>query len=81
MNTKKVTTILITLIVIEFSIIGIFIKDYKNSLTTVSIKNMAAEEGFEPSQTESESAVLPLHHSAIFIQALYQTALFMSIIK
>ena len=31
MNTKKVTTILITLIVIEFSIIGIFIKDYKNS--------------------------------------------------
>ncbi len=26
---------------------------------------MAAEEGFEPSQTESESAVLPLHHSAI----------------
>ena len=39
MNTKKVTTILITLIVIEFSIIGIFIKDYKNSLTTVSIVN------------------------------------------
>ena len=35
MNTKKVTTILITLIVIEFSIIGIFIKDYKNSLFTV----------------------------------------------
>ena len=27
---------------------------------------MAAEEGFEPSQTESESAVLPLHHSAIY---------------
>ena len=26
---------------------------------------MAAEEGFEPSQTESESAVLPLHNSAI----------------
>lgn len=39
MNTKKVTTILITLIVIEFSIIGIFIKDYKNSLITVSIVN------------------------------------------
>ena len=37
MNTKKVTTILITLIIIEFSIIGIFIKDYKNSLVTVSI--------------------------------------------
>ena len=28
---------------------------------------MAAEEGFEPSHTESESAVLPLHHSATFI--------------
>lgn len=39
MNTKKITTILITLIVIEFSIIGIFIKDYKNSLVTVSIVN------------------------------------------
>ena len=26
---------------------------------------VAAEEGFEPSQTESESAVLPLHNSAI----------------
>ena len=39
MNTKKVTTILITLIVIELSIIGIFIKDYKNSLVTVSIVN------------------------------------------
>ena len=25
---------------------------------------MAAEEGFEPSQTESESAVLPLHNTA-----------------
>ena len=25
---------------------------------------MAAEEGFEPSQTESESGVLPLHNSA-----------------
>ena len=25
---------------------------------------MAAEEGFEPSQTESESVVLPLHNSA-----------------
>ena len=27
---------------------------------------MAAELGFEPRQTESESAVLPLHNSAIF---------------
>ena len=28
-------------------------------------KDLAAEEGFEPSQTESESVVLPLHNSAI----------------
>lgn len=28
--------------------------------------SMAAEEGFEPSQTESESVVLPLHNSAIY---------------
>lgn len=28
---------------------------------------MAAGEGFEPSHTESESAVLPLHNTAIFI--------------
>ena len=53
---------------------------YANPIA-VSIEHMAAEEGFEPSQTESESAVLPLHHSAIFIQTLYQTALSMSIIK
>lgn len=26
---------------------------------------LVAEEGFEPSQTESESVVLPLHNSAI----------------
>ena len=26
---------------------------------------MVAEEGFEPSQTESESVVLPLHNSAM----------------
>ena len=30
----------------------------------ISVEDMAAEEGFEPSQTESESAVLPLHNSA-----------------
>ena len=27
---------------------------------------LAADEGFEPSQTESESGVLPLHKSAVF---------------
>ena len=28
------------------------------------VNGLVAEEGFEPSQTESESAVLPLHNSA-----------------
>ena len=28
---------------------------------------MAAGEGFEPSHTESESAVLPLHNPAVFL--------------
>ncbi len=32
-----------------------------------NIGAMAAEEGFEPSQTESESVVLPLHNSASYI--------------
>ena len=30
----------------------------------ISLGVLAAEEGFEPSQTESESGVLPLHNSA-----------------
>ena len=30
---------------------------------------MAAGEGFEPSHTESESAVLPLHKPAIFVRS------------
>ena len=34
--------------------------------TTQPTLHMVAEEGFEPSQTESESVVLPLHNSAIF---------------
>ncbi len=42
---------------------------------------MAAEEGFEPSQTESESAVLPLHHSAINAFTFYQYLFRMSIFK
>ena len=29
---------------------------------------MAADEGFEPSQTESESGVLPLHYSAVSLK-------------
>ena len=31
---------------------------------------LAADEGFEPSQTESESDVLPLHKSAVFHRTL-----------
>lgn len=31
---------------------------------------LAAGEGFEPSQTESESVVLPLHNPAILFRAL-----------
>ena len=34
--------------------------------TTQPTLHMVAEEGFEPSQTESESVVLPLHNSAMF---------------
>ena len=39
--------------------------------------NLAAELGFEPRQTESESVVLPLHNSAINL--LYHIFLFESI--
>ena len=35
--------------------------------------SVAAEEGFEPSQTESESVVLPLHNSAICCAACLAT--------
>lgn len=31
------------------------------------IYSLAAEEGFEPSQIDPESIVLPLHNSAIFM--------------
>ena len=36
---------------------------------------LAAGEGFEPSQTESESVVLPLHNPAILFEALTPSAL------
>jgi hypothetical protein len=39
---------------------------------------LAAEEGFEPSQTESESVVLPLHNSAQKMQTLYQAVIIIS---
>ena len=31
---------------------------------------LAAEEGFEPSQTDPESGVLPLHNSAIYQETI-----------
>ena len=42
---------------------------------------MAGEEGFEPSQTESESVVLPLHNSPISLSAptLYHKKIGLSI--
>ena len=42
------------------------LKTKENDLDSVQIKAvpMAAGEGFEPSHTESESAVLPLHNPA-----------------
>ena len=36
--------------------------------TSITCSDLAAEEGFEPSQNESESLVLPLHYSAILMQ-------------
>lgn len=41
-----------------------FISTTKKILVLAN-EDLTAEEGFEPSQTESESAVLPLHNSAI----------------
>ena len=38
-----------------------------------------AEEGFEPSQTESESVVLPLHNSAILYYQLEGTSLSLTV--
>ena len=35
--------------------------------TVVGISELAAGEGFEPSHTESESAVLPLHKPAVLL--------------
>ena len=39
----------------------------KSSFSYEKLLLLAAEEGFEPSQTESESVVLPLHNSAISV--------------
>ena len=37
----------------------------KENLKAIALRFLAAGEGFEPSQTESESVVLPLHNPAI----------------
>ena len=47
----------------------------KSSFSYKKLLLLAAEEGFEPSQTESESVVLPLHNSAIFCVACLATLL------
>ncbi len=47
----------------------------KSSFSYEKLLLLAAEEGFEPSQTESESVVLPLHNSAIFCVACLATLL------
>ena len=41
------------------------LKHVKVLLCSLKNANLAGEEGFEPSQTESESVVLPLHNSPI----------------
>ena len=43
-------------------------------ITGNSGKNMAAELGFVPRHTESESAVLPLHNSAILLKSRFISA-------
>ena len=42
---------------------------------------MAAGEGFEPSHTESESAVLPLHNPATFVANRYYYSGFLSFVN
>ena|GEM_PF-5582128 len=42
---------------------------------------MAADLGFEPRQTESESVVLPLHKSAIFESSLIQISFKVNILR
>ena len=47
-------------------ILSMDLKRKKNTIKCVLFL-LAAEEGFEPSQNESESLVLPLHYSAILM--------------
>ena len=42
----------------------------------MGISELAAGEGFEPSHTESESAVLPLHKPAIGVRSFEQLLLY-----
>ena len=41
----------------------------KENLKAIALRFLAAGEGFEPSQTESESVVLPLHNPAIYLSS------------
>ena len=45
----------------------------KSSFSYEKLLLLAAEEGFEPSQTESESVVLPLHNRALFFVLCFVT--------
>ena len=51
----------------------------KEHLPLVNALFLAAESGFEPEQSESESLVLPLHYSAMFIcnENYYNTRYFL----
>lgn len=44
---------------------------FYQALPRTGKRRLAAGEGFEPSQTESESGVLPLHQPARFYSAEY----------
>ena len=58
---------MVYLLIVSQNLFGfnLFVAKNKSLTERSSIRLLAAEEGFEPSQTESESVVLPLHNSAI----------------
>lgn len=60
--------------------VSLFLKNKKKVYNPSNNKNyrlfnMVAREGFEPSQAESESAVLPLHNLALATFLLYYISL------
>jgi hypothetical protein len=52
------------------------VSDGTENRTMAGIFELAAGEGFEPSHTESESAVLPLHKPAISVRLSEQILLY-----